>query len=156
MCLPLSKRKSESSCCIKLENNCLTSATTQTCCLMTSVYVANATETRAQHVGCSCGNKHRNAECFNTCQSKQRNFPNTLTTPRHTDMRKDKADPKINSAHKADCNYPLSNSVMKGPGLRLEVSSFWMNRAEQGFQFTCCKADTSFSHRTTIYLGTDL
>lgn len=57
-----------------------------------------------------------------TRQSKQRNFPNRLTTPGQRDMRKDRSDPKINSAHKADCNYSVSNSVMKGPGFRLEVS----------------------------------
>lgn len=36
-------------------------------------------------------------------------------------MRKGKNDPKINSTHKADFNYSVSNSVMKGPGFRLEV-----------------------------------
>lgn len=89
-----------------------------------------------------CGNKQRNVEYFNTCQSKQRNFPNRLTTPGCTDKRKGKADPKINSNHRADCNYSVSNFVMKGPGLKLEVLSFWMNRAE--LIEACCKRTPNF------------
>lgn len=38
----------------------------------------------------------------------------------------------------------LSNSAMKGPGLRLEVLSFWMNRTEQGIQFISCKLTPNF------------
>ncbi len=73
-----------------------------------------------------CGSKQRNVECFNTRQSKQRKFPDSTRAQRYEWA----ADPKVNSTHKAECNYSVSNSVMKGPGFRLEVLSFWMKRAE--------------------------
>lgn len=83
-----------------LENNCLAAATARTCRLMASVSVAGGTETRARHVGCSSGNKQRNAECSGTCQSKQRS---SQTGQQHRDTRiqgKAGVIQKINSAHK--------------------------------------------------------
>ena len=80
-------RWKKASCWIKLENNCLSSVITETCCLMTSVYVANRTETRAQHVGCSVVINTGMRSASTIRQSKQRNFPNRLTTPGHRDMR---------------------------------------------------------------------
>lgn len=145
----------EHGCRIKLENYCFTGVTTQTCCLMTSVHVAKRNGNKSSTCWVFCGNKQRNVGCFNTCQSKQRYFPNRLTTPGHTDTRKGGAVPKINSTHRAGCNYSVSNLVMKGPGLRLEVLSLWARRAELKAGHSC-KRDALFSHRTSIYLDTDL
>lgn len=142
-------------CRIKLENYRLTGVTTQTCCLMTSAYVAKRNGNKSSTCWVFCGNKQRNVECFNTCQSKQRYFPNRLTTPGHTDTRKGRAVPKINSTHRAGCNYSVSNLVMKGPGLRLEVSSFKASRAELKAGHSC-KRGAQFSHKTSVYLDTDL
>lgn len=81
-----------------LENNCLALVTARTCRLMTSVSVAGGTETRVWHVGCSSGNKQRNAECAGTCQSKQRSSQTSQQHGTHRYKEKPEWSKKINSA----------------------------------------------------------
>lgn len=70
---PLDSEGKESSRWIKLENNCLTCMTTDL--LFDGKCVCGQWNgNKSSTCWVFCGNKQRNVECFNTCQSKQRNF----------------------------------------------------------------------------------